>query len=210
MKATAVEHDNTKLLVNRAKCGDRVSFDTLVERFRPRLRDSVRSWSRFQLGPPLEVEEVLQETFVRAFRSLKNFEWQDDDAFFRWLCGIAKRAMAQAVEDAHRERLRKASSFGNPPISETTQSQALRRDERFERLQHSLEKLRPEYRKVIILSRIKGLTMKEIAEEMGRSPSTVKYFLTCALKELRKHFGETESFHLPNRRLDTEGEGNHG
>lgn len=45
--------------------------------------------------------------------------------------------------------------------------------------------------------------MAEIAARTGRSPSTVKYFLACALAELKRHFGDTESLHLPDRQLDT-------
>ena len=56
---------------------------------------------------------------------------------------------------------------------------------------------------MLVLSRIKGLTMAEIAEKTGRSPSTVKYFLACALTDLKRHFGDTESLQLPDRQLDT-------
>jgi DNA-directed RNA polymerase specialized sigma24 family protein len=37
------------------------------------------------MGPPRDVEEVLHETFVRAYRGIGKFRWQEDDAFFRWL-----------------------------------------------------------------------------------------------------------------------------
>ena len=96
MKVAMVEPDpDTEILVDKARRGDREAFDALALRFRSRLQDSIQSWARFRIEPPLEVEEVLQETFIRAFKSLKNFDWQEDDAFFRWLCGIAKRAVAQ-------------------------------------------------------------------------------------------------------------------
>ena len=68
-----------------------------------------------------------------------------------------------------------------------------------------LEKLRAEHRQVLLLSRIEGLTVNDIATRMERSPSTIKYFLTCALQELKKHFGDTESFHLPDRQFNTGG-----
>ena len=83
----------------------------------------------------------------------------------------------------------------------------MRRNERFDRLEHSLEKLLPEHREVILLSRIEGLTMKEIAQKTGRPLSTVKYHLVCGLAELKKHFGDTESLHLPDRQLTAEGGG---
>ncbi len=208
MKVAMVEpNPDTELLVDKARSGDREAFDALARKYRSRLQDSIQGWARFRIGPPLEVEEVVLETFFRAFRSLRNFEWQEDDAFFRWLCGIAKRAVAQTALDARRESLRRAgsASAGGLAASGPTQSQALLRDERFERLERSLEKLRPEHREVVLLSRIDGLTTKEIAGRMKRSPSTIKYFLACALKELKNHFGDTESLHLPDRQLDRGG-----
>ena len=207
MKALMAEQDATQILVDRAKSGDRTAFDELVGKFRARLHETVQSWTRFRIRPLLDVQEVLQETFIRAFQSIGDFESTHDDAFFRWLCGIAKRALAQAAQDHRKVKEKQATTnFGGVANGGPTQSQALRRNERFDRLEHSLEKLRPEHRQVLILSRIKGLTVKEIADQMDRSPRTVKYFLACALRELKKHFGDTESFHLPDRQLETGGD----
>jgi DNA-directed RNA polymerase specialized sigma24 family protein len=47
--------------------------------------------------------------------------------------------------------------------------------------------------------------MKEIAERMGRSVDAVKHLLARALDALRERFGDTESYHLVDRRLDTGG-----
>ncbi|MBN1419388.1 MAG: sigma-70 region 4 domain-containing protein, partial [Planctomycetes bacterium] len=68
---------------------------------------------------------------------------------------------------------------------------------------------KPEYREAIRLARIEGLKVKEIAERLGKSPGAVKHLLARGLKELRRRFGETESFHLPDRNLRME-EGDHG
>ncbi len=202
MKALMVEQDATRNLVDRAKGGDRSAFDELIGKVRSRLQDTIQSWMRFRIGPLLNVQEVLQETFVRAFQSIGHFEWTHDDAFFRWLCGIAKRTLAQAAQDHRKAKDKQATtSFGGVANSGPTQSRAMQRNERFDRLEQSLEKLRPEQQQVLILSRIEGLTVKEIANRLDRSPRTVKYLLACALRELKKHFGDTESFHLPDRQL---------
>ena len=80
----------------------------------------------------------------------------------------------------------------------------LRRNERFDRLQESIDNLSAEYREVIVLARIEGLRIKEIAQRMNRSPDAVKKLLRRGLKKLRDGFGETESLHLPDRSLKTE------
>ena len=66
----------------------------------------------------------------------------------------------------------------------------LRREERFDRLQHALESLPPDYREVIRLSRIEGMKTSEIAELMGRSSAAVKQLLFRALRRLRESFGD--------------------
>ncbi len=201
------DHDTLQTLIARAKNGDRAACDELLEEFHERLRARVESWSQFQLGPRVEVEELVQDAFVRAFRGLAGFTWQGEDSFFGWLCGIAKHALADSARTARRESLRRGSVeiAGVLPGSGPTASRVVRRGERFDRLRDALDALSPDYRQVLVLSRIEGLPMKEIAERMGRSLNSVKHLLARALVELKERFGDTESFHLADRRLDAEG-----
>ena len=208
MNALMDDQERTVILVDQAKAGDREAFDRLFARFQGRLRSTVESWSRFQLGAKIGVDDLLQESFVRAFRSLERFEWQGDDSFFRWLCGIAKRALAQAIQEQ-----RTGQGTGNHSSvagSGPTQSKISRRVERFERLEEALQSLTPEYREVLLLSRVEGLKTKEIAARMNRSPNAVKHLIARALRALRSGFGDTESLNLPrDRQFDVE-RGNHG
>lgn len=201
------EHDPTRKLVERAREGDREAFDTLAEEFLGRLRASVRGWTRFQLGPRLDIEDVLQDTLVRAYHALGRFEWQDEDAFFRWLCGIAKRALAQAAQEARKGEVRAAHTRRNEDAPAPIQ--VLRRQERLDRLEAALMELNPEYREVIRLCRIEGLTSTEVATRTQRSPAAVRQLLVRALRELKKRFGDTESFHLPHGGLQFGGK-DHG
>ncbi len=82
-------------------------------------------------------------------------------------------------------------------------SRHLQRSERFDRLQSSLDRLSPDHRRVVMLSRIDGLKIKEIAQRMNRSESAVKNLLLRALRELKSSFGDTESLHLPDGHLDS-------
>jgi RNA polymerase sigma factor (sigma-70 family) len=77
----------------------------------------------------------------------------------------------------------------------------MKRSDRFDRLEKALEGLSPEHREVILLSRIKGLRVKEIAERMQRSSNAVSLLLARALKKMRSSLGETESLGLPHRTL---------
>ncbi len=152
MNALMEDQERTAILVDHAKRGDRQAFDRLLARFQERLRSTVEGWSRFQVGSNVEVDDVLQETFLRAFRSLDGFEWQGKDSFFRWLCVIAKRALAQAIQE--RRKIQGSVSPPSAAVSGPTQTTMSRRVERFDRLEDALQSLTPEYREVLVLSRV--------------------------------------------------------
>jgi RNA polymerase sigma-70 factor (ECF subfamily) len=197
-----VEPQNTRDLIERAQNGEREAFDELARAYQDRLRASIESWARFRLGPRLDVEDLLQETFLRAYGSVQRFVAQDDDSFLRWLCGIAKRALAQASLDARRAERDAVSREPSP--SAPSPSTALRREERFDRLEAALAKLSRDQHEAIRLCRFEGLTSADAGVRMGRSPEAVRQLLVRALRELKATFGDTESFHLPDRRMRTD------
>ena len=84
-------------------------------------------------------------------------------------------------------------------------SRAQRRDERFDRLESSLNSLSPEYRDVVRLARIEGLSIMAIAERLDRTPDSVRNLLLRAMKQLRQSFGDTESLGLPDRAIEDKG-----
>jgi RNA polymerase sigma-70 factor (ECF subfamily) len=162
----------------------------------------VRSrWKRPAAGA-LEVEDVLQETILRALGGLEKFEWRDEDSFIHWLAGIARIVMLQGRDRARRDRLRPLAD--DIPARTLSQSRVLRRAERFDRLEAALRTLSQDHRQVIMLAQVKKLPMKEIAKSMGRSPGAVSNLLMRAIERLKEAFGDTESLHLPPRALGEE------
>lgn len=197
------EQVETEFLVCRAQGGDRRAFDSLVERYRERVGAMIRSQLAAHLRQTVEVEELVQDTMVRAFRSLERFRWRGNDSFYAWLCAVAKHVVLKAVE---RGRRYQALEITSTVIAEgTSPSRAMQRDERFDRLEAAIQDLSPDYKEVVRLARIDGLPIKDIATRMNRSPGAVKVLLLRALRELKRNFGETESLHLPNRSLESEG-----
>jgi RNA polymerase sigma-70 factor (ECF subfamily) len=187
-------------LVQAAQGGDPAAFEELVEEYRSRLEGLIGSRLGSHLRANVELEDVLQDTLLRAYRSIGTFTWTKDDSFFLWLSGIAEhviRSVAQRQQKKGGHILLKR----DPTASDVSAATAMRRDERFERLRQSLTSLSDDHRQVIELARIEGLRIKDIAKRMERSPDAVKKLLARALRQLKAQFGDTESLHLPERRL---------
>jgi RNA polymerase sigma-70 factor (ECF subfamily) len=195
--------DAIKLLVERAQAGDLESFTELNRLFRHRVASLVRGRLGERLKSAVEAEDIVQETFLRAFQSIRDFRWQGAESFFRWLAGISQHVIQ---EQAKRHRFRQAGPLDSDVAGDgLSQSKARRREERFDRLEKALKTLSPDHRQVILLARVERLPLNEVAERMGRTRGAVRQLLWRALQELKNVFGETESLHLPPRSLQPEG-----
>ncbi|MBN1420515.1 MAG: sigma-70 family RNA polymerase sigma factor [Planctomycetes bacterium] len=157
----------------------------------------IGSYLRGRVDP----EDVLQETYVRAWRSIAGFRGEDSSALLGWLKGIAEHAIIDLLGQNKRKDILYVEEFRDPSHHEPSPSKGLRREERFSRLQKALDSLSPEQREIITLVRIEGLKIKEAAGTMNRTPNAAMKLLTRALKKLKDTFGDTDSLHLPPRGL---------
>ena len=193
-------------LVERARGGDRAAFEELLRSHRERLAGHIRARIRPHFRRQLEIDELVQEVFVRAIGSVERFRGGDEDAFFGWLVGIAKHVVLKSIRGLQRAEALQvideevSAGSGSP-------SRDQRRGERFDRLEQAIEQLSGDHREVVLLTRIEGRPLSEVARRMGRSEEATKKLLWRALRELRRHFGDTESLSLPDRSLHPRGEG---
>ncbi len=191
-------------LIERARAGDREARERLAVEFRDRVDHYVRLRVGAHLRKKVEIDDVIQQTFANAFTSIEQFRGNDGGTFLQWLRGIAERVILELARYHRREQVLYMDHNEVSP-NDVSPSRSLRRTERFDRLKEALDSLSPDYRDVVVMARLKGLRIDEIARRMGRSPNAVAHLLSRALVKLRKAFGETESFSLPERRLDSEG-----
>lgn len=192
------QNEPMESLVDRTQRGDRRAFEQLVESSRARLQALIRARLGVRLRSVVDVEDVVQQTLFQAFRSIGGFEWQGDRSFARWLGGIAENVIRKehrGLEQRGRVRLETDRS------EQVSPSKALRRNERFDRLEKALESLSDDHRQVIILARVEQLRVSEIAQRMNRSETAIRNLLLRALKGLQESFGDTESLRLPPRQL---------
>ncbi len=189
-------------LVELAHRGDRQAFDTLLDQHRDRVLAFIRTRLGTRLRRDVEVEDIFQESCLKAFCSIDRFEYRGDGSLFVWLAAIAEHEIRALGRSS------KQNVFGldrDPASSRPSPSRVLRREERFDRLESALESLSVDNREVIQLARIEGLSIAEVAQRMNRTPGAVRHLLLRALQKLRTNFGEdTASLGLPGKSLDHE------
>lgn len=192
-------------LFRLAKEGSREAFEGLIEGLRDRLLSWIDSRIQPRLRRDLEPEDALQETFLKAFGSLRSIEWQGDAAFLAWLRGIAENHIRS--EARKHLRVEKVELGPELPANIPSPSKGLQRMERFDRLKGALDSLPPDYRQAIVLARIEGLPVRQLAERLGRTEGATMQLLSRALKRLRETLEpDTGSLRLPMRSLDETGE----
>ena len=168
-----VEADNDQLLVDRARLGDRHAFDLLVLKYQSRLLSLVIRLVSNQS----DALDVLQDTFVKAYRSLNTF--RGESAFYTWLYRIAVNTAKNHI--AARAKESKDISVDDKGASELPVLQDLSAPEdevRAEELQrailHSIEQLPDDLKHALTLRELEGMSYDEIAFAMGCPIGTVR------------------------------------
>jgi len=177
---TVVAEQRERQLIARARAGNTAAFDALAVDYAPRVyRLAVR-----MLGDAEEAEEALQETMLRAYRSLGKF--RGEAAFSTWLyaitarvCLTRKRAAKLRPEQVPYEELRIATC--------DTAEQMLRR-EAGDRVQRALNALPPRDRLLMVLRFVEELSHEEIARVMGWSVENSRTRLLRAKRAFRERY----------------------
>ena len=168
-----------QVLVLRCQTGDDSAFAELVGRYHPRLTCYVRRL----VGPDGEPEDILQETWLSAYRKLPRL--REPRAVAVWLYRIARNA----VLARQRGRRLWAELTEEPPAPDAGGEQAAVAAEDSVQLRAALERLRPEQKEVLTLRFQEDMSYEDIATVIGRPVGTVRsrlYHAKLALEaELR-------------------------
>lgn len=171
------ERDVDAKLVARVQAGDKAAFDLLVLKYQ---RKILRLLSRM-LRDQSEIEDVMQEAFIKAYRALPQF--RGDSAFYTWLYRIAINTARNWM--ASQSRRPSSPSLHQSEDGETfdeidnltdnnTPESLLASREIAESVNESIQALPAELRAAIVLREIEGLSYEEIAQAMGCPIGTVR------------------------------------
>jgi RNA polymerase sigma-70 factor (family 1) len=145
-----------------------------------RLRSSLMRYASRYFRRPQEIEDVVQETFVRVIEAQQTRGTQVNDSyFFRTTRNLALNRLDRCdhrLTDTVGDLLDQTVIQDSPSLEEQFESR-----ERFELFCRAVRELPVKCRRVFVLRRVYGLSHKEIAEHMGISVKTVEVHLTKAI-----------------------------
>lgn len=171
-----------QVLIERWRAGDERAATAIVERHAPALMRFALS-----LGVRDDLDELVQDTFVRAFSALDSF--RADSALRTWLFTIERRL----VLDRRRAARRQPDMVEVLPEDAATSFHALdamEADETADRVRHAMGRLSPMQRDVFSLRVQEGRAYKDIADILGTTEGAARVHYHNALRAVKEWLHE--------------------
>jgi RNA polymerase sigma-70 factor, ECF subfamily len=174
-------------LIQAVLKGDSACFEPLVKKYQPRIFATARRYARRES----EVEDIVQEVFIKAFQKLESF--RSDAPFEHWLMKLAVRTCYDFLRAHQRNKETVFTELTQPETDwlerfvadpNTAEEDAAGAKLLIERL---MAQLSPEAQLIINLLEIEERSIKEIASITGWSVPLVKVRAFRARAEMRKH-----------------------
>jgi RNA polymerase sigma-70 factor (ECF subfamily) len=184
--AAPTESASDEKLAERSRRGDRAAFEQLVRR----TARAVYARQYLEVGDPHRAEDLSQETFLLAWRSIGQLS---DPAGFRpWLLSIARSVATDAYRrDARKKRgaggRREDFSVASETVADSaaTPDEAADREERRRRVTGALKSLPDEYSLPLTLRYVAGADYETIGRQLGLSNGSLRGLLSRGLAKVR-------------------------
>jgi RNA polymerase sigma-70 factor, ECF subfamily len=191
-------------LLREALAGDAGSLGRLLELYRRYLALLARVQIGQRLQGKVDESDLVQETFLEAHRHFPRFQGTSEAQLVRWLRQILATRLADTLRrylgaqgrDVRLEReigdaFDRSSAMleGGFVAQQSSPSQQAARREQAVLIADALTGLPDDYREVLVLRHLEGLTFPEVARRMGRSLDSVEKLWLRALVRLRQQLG---------------------
>lgn len=190
---TACDQTSDEMLAHAVRLGDNLAFEEIFIRHRLRV---VRIASRF-FNLPEKVEEIVQDTFTKAYFSIESYSNDRGSSFAAWISRIAINSCYDELRRARRRRETPINTLaGDKPALQNARSRGGGgRDAESELVSRDLAskllaRLKPEDRLVLTLLDAEEMPVAQIAAALGWSVSKVKVRAHRARAALRRFLKE--------------------
>jgi RNA polymerase sigma-70 factor (ECF subfamily) len=203
---SSLNHADFEHLLLLARAGDAAIVGKMLEGYRSYLSLLARLQISRRLQGKVDAADLVQETFLEAHRHLARFRGGTEAELVSWLRQILATQVAHLLRrycgsqrrDVRLERqlaleLEKSSHVLDHGLlaRDSSPSQRAQRREQAVLLADALDRLPQDYREVIILRHLEGLTFPQVAQRLGRSVDSVDKLWIRALDRLRRTLGAT-------------------
>lgn len=201
---------NPDQLLNKAIKGDTASLMDLLEQISPRVRARIEGRIGPHLRSSLDVDDVMQVTYIEAVLRLERFTGGGVSGFQAWITRLAENNLIDAIrslEAARRpdpsKRVTTGGRSGHESMmalidvlsgSMTTPSRHAAKGEAFQHMEAALQSLPKDYERVVRLYDLQGKPMEEVAKELGRSEGAAYMLRARAHDRLRDAMGPPGNF----------------
>jgi RNA polymerase sigma-70 factor, ECF subfamily len=193
-------------LLEQARRGDREALGRLLEAQRTALHRLAQRQLKGRVAVRVDASDVLQQTFLEAYRSFPQFAGQDARELVAWLQSILDHKVAGAIRDhtllqkrnVGRERSMDDSQRGGASLKQeldaghSSPSQKAIRGEEAERLSQALTALPDDQREAVRLRHLEGWTLADIARHLGRTPAATAGLIKRGMQALRRQMHRTD------------------
>ena len=177
-------------LVEKARDGNRLAFDQLIDRY----QGDIYRMIYYRLRKQMDAEDLTQDVFIRAYRSIARL--REPERFRSWLYTIAVNRVNDYLRKKRVRSIFKSSDEGPEILPEADQlrekpealEQVLKEDF-WRQVTRMAEKLSKMEKEVFMLRFMDDLNIAEIAQVLKKSESTVKTHLYRALAKFKKEKG---------------------
>lgn len=184
-------------VLTRAKRGDQGAFSALVRKYQRR----VYATALHITGNHQDADDVVQETFLRAYRALPKFGERSN--LFTWLYRITVNTALNHIRSRKRvDNLARAgkaevdSEGGRPErlgATERTPEEWLTLNRRYRRVLEEIADLSPSLRITLVLATVEGMAYRDIAEALDIPEGTVAWRVNEARKKLKERLAASEN-----------------
>ena len=194
-----------KELISRAQKGNQDAFGQLVLTH----QNKVFTLCVHMLGSREEAEDMAQEAFLKAWRSLDGFH--GESSFATWMHRLTTNLCLDHLrKQTRRQNVAVAVSlddeeavFAEPADPGSDPQRELEKRERQRAVEKALRELPEHHRRALVMREVSGLSYQEIADALALDLGTVKSRIARAREALRKRLLEDGNFFAPGASKDT-------
>ena len=199
-----------EILLTKALAGDKAAVVALLEFCAPKVRAKLEPKIGSALRAHLDIDDVMQVTYLEAVSRLHKFTSGGAAGFQAWLLTLAEHNLIDAIRsleaarrpDPHKQVTGAATGSRDSMtalidilgVSSTTPSIHAAKDEAARHLEHALKQLPRDYEIVVRLYDIEGRSMKDVARQLNRSEGAAYMLRARAHDRLRDGLGPAGNF----------------